>query len=279
MKKRIQFRYIGLGLALLACIYAMLVFLPPAVDWRDTFRPAALALLSGQNPYSVEFFYNAPWTLIPFLPLALLPIELSRALLVLISLAGFGWTARRLGASPIGMGLILISPMVIHNLLNGNVEWMVVPAFVLPPQIGLFLLAVKPQVGYVVAIFWLVEAWRKGGWRQVVRVFAPITIALVLSILIFGVWPLKSGRQLDFSFRASFWPASIPVGLTLLVYAIRRNKVRFTFGASPLLSPYALFHSWVGALYAIADMVPELAAAVAGLWMVVIYMASQGIGF
>lgn len=258
-----------LVLALLAGLTAVMVdVLPPAVDWQESFRPAALELLAGRSPYSVESYYNAPWTLLPLIPFALLPLELSRALLVVVSLAGFGWTAYRMGARPAVMFLLLASPPVIHCLLNGNVEWMVVPAFVLPPWLGLFLIAIKPQVGFVLAIYWLFEAWREGGLRKVVVTFAPVTVALLLSFLIFGLWPLRLETRLDTT-HYSFWPASLPVGLALLAYAVRKRKINYIYGASPLLAPHALLHSWVGGLYSLINSWPEMLAAVGGLWIVV----------
>jgi hypothetical protein len=144
--------------------------------------------------------------------------------------------------------------------------------FILPPQIGLFLISVKPQTGFAVGIFWLFAAWRKGGWREVVYTFAPVTIALLLSFVLYGPWLFKVGGVLGIAtnFNASLWPLSIPIGLTLIVTAIRKKEIRFAMPASPCLSPYVLFHSWSSALVALAGHKMELITAVIGLWIVVI---------
>lgn len=247
--------------------------LPQGVDWAWSIRPATLKLLNGQSPYNAateeEVFAGAPWALIPLIPLAVLPEDLGRAILFLISVMAFAVAAFRLSATPIAMGAFVASPPVVHCLLNANLDWMPVLDFTLSPWLGLFFLAVKPQMGFVVALFWLIESWRTGGLARVIQVFTPVTVILLLSLAIFGLWPLASIRILEYSrgWNASLWPTSIPVGLALTVAAIRRRDKRYAMGASPCLSPYVLFHAWSGALVALVSNTPEMLAAVAGLWI------------
>jgi hypothetical protein len=265
---------IALALLLLAALLAAMArFLPPGVDWEKAYRPASLALLSGKNPYEVFGFYNAPWTLLPILPLALLPVNLGRAAFFLMGLLGFSFTAYRLKARPLAWGAFLGSPPVMHCLLNASIDWMPLVGFVLPPRYGLFLVLIKPQVGFTVALFWLVEAWRDGGLRRVVWVFWPVTVVMLLSFALFGLWPFRFDRLVDLWWNASLWPMSIPVGLGLMAAAFRTRKINFAMGAAPCLSPYVLFHSWSGALAAILPLQAETVAAVAGLWILVILRA------
>jgi hypothetical protein len=258
-----------LVLAVVVIAGIMSFTLPPAVDWRTAFRPAARELISGRSPYNVEGFFNAPWTLLPLIPLALLPESIGRAALVVISLIVFAYTARRMGARPLALLFFLLSPPVLHGLLNGNIDWLATLGFILPPQIGLFFITTKPQIGVAVGVYWLVETWRMKGWREVARVFGPVTVVLLLSLILFGPWPLRFERELSLWWNASLWPASIPVGLALLVAAIRKHRIEYAIGSSPCLSPYILLHSWVGALLAVVASVPETAAAVVGLWILV----------
>jgi hypothetical protein len=169
----------------------------------------------------------------------------------------------------------LLSPPVLHCLLNANLDWLPLLGFGLSPWLGLFLIAVKPQMGSVVAIFWLIEAWRQGGPVKVVKVFAPITITLLVSFGLFGLWPLASVRVLNYSqsWNASLWPVSIPIGFILSVAAIRLRQGRYAIAASPCLSPYVLFHAWSGALVTLVTSIPEMIAAVIGLWCLVIIRA------
>lgn len=280
--RKITAREIGLlaaaFLGLSALVWLLSDYLPPGIDWKDTYRPAALALLSGKTPYSVDIFFTAPWGLLPFLPFAPLPESVGRALLFVIGLATFAYTAHRLGARPLALIAFLLSPPVMHCLLNANIEWLPLLGVVLPPQIGLFFITVKPQIGLGMGVFWLVEAWRKGGLRQVVRIFWPVTVVFLLSLLVFGPWPLRFRDTLTLtrSYNASLWPGSLPVGITLLVAALRKRDFRFALASSPCLSPYVLLHAWVGALASILTQPVETVAAVVGLWILVIYRAMTG---
>ncbi len=264
------------GVALIGVTLLLAKRLPPGIDWNLFFRPAALELLSFRSPYNVWGFPSPPWALLPMLPLAILPQEVGRAAWFLLSVIMFAWGIYRLGAKPIALAAFVGSPLVMHSLLNANIDWMVILGFTLPPQLGLFFISVKPQMGSVVALFWLAEAWRKGRVREVLRVFAPFTIVLLLSFVLFGFYPLEWVTvEVDQWWNASLWPTSIPIGLTLAVAAIYRRKIQFAMAASPLLSPYVLFHAYSGALAALASYTVEMVTAVIGLWILVLIRALQ----
>lgn len=245
-------------------------WLPPAIDWQLYFRPAAGRLLHGQSPYDIVGFPSPPWLLLPILPLALLPEALGRAIFFLLNLAAFAYTAHRLGATPFTMFLFLLSPPILHSLLNGNVDSLVILGFTLPPPIGLLFLSIKPQIGGGVAIFWLVEAWRAGKWRKVAQTFWPVTLAWLASFVFFGPWILGWQREVGQWWNASAWPLSIPVGLVLLITALRQRRVQFAMPAAACLSPYVLLHAWVGALTPLLTLPAEMFGAVLGLWLLVI---------
>jgi len=144
--------------------------------------------------------------------------------------------------------------------------------FVLPPQLGLFFVAVKPQTGFAVAIFWFIDVWRTRGWRKTFETFAPVTAALLLSFLLFGLWPFGFRGVLGIaeSFNASLWPWSIPVGLALVAAAIFKREIKYAMPASPCLSPYVLFHSWSSALIALSANDVAMIAISTALWLLVI---------
>ena len=264
----------ALGIAVVALIAVSSAVLPEAIDWHVTLRPLSLTMLTATSPYAVPplgRYAGAPWALWLLLPIAIWPEPIGRALLLLVSLAALAYAAHRFGARPWITAAFLLSPPVLHCLLNGNVDWMPVLGFVLPPGIGLFLLAVKPQMGSVVAVFWLVEAWQRGRWREVLKVFAPVTVALGLSFLLYGLWPLNAVHIFESSqgWNASLWPGSIPVGLALAWAALRKREIRYAMAASPCLSPYVLLHSWSGALMALLALPGEALVAIIGLWILV----------
>ncbi len=96
-------------------------FVPPGVDWRISFRPAALTLLSGESPYDKVYIIHAPWALLMLAPFALFPENVGRVMLLFCGLASYTFIARRLGAKPIAIIFLLLSPVVMHMQLNGNI--------------------------------------------------------------------------------------------------------------------------------------------------------------
>src|SRR5512135_1583531 len=170
-------------------------FVPAAVDWHTAFRPAALAVLQGHSPYEVDGYFNPPWAILPLIPLAVLPEPVGRVLLVVVTLVAFTFVARRLGGSNVATIALLLSPLVMHEVLNGNIDWLAAMGLVLPVWIGLFFVVIKPQIGIAVVIYWAYASWRNGGIKGLIRTFAPVTVAYGLSILLFGPWPLRAAQE------------------------------------------------------------------------------------
>lgn len=269
LKREFILRLILLGLITGVFFVLAMNYMQVGADWGYVFRPAARAVMRLQSPFSIEGYFNAPWSILPLIPLALLPEKVGYALLILLNLMAFAYTARRLGAELIVIPVFLISPPVLHSLLNGNIDALAVLGFILPPQIGLFFVMIKPQMGIAVAAYWLIEIWRKGGFREVLRVFSPILAISLSSFVLFGLWPLNFHAEVGLWWNASLWPLSIPFGIILIVIAIRRRRMEYAMVASPCLSPYVLFHAWAGALMAIVSNGPATIAAVFGLWAIV----------
>jgi hypothetical protein len=268
------YRKIIVGIISILLIGISAVFLPEGGDLA-VFRAAALNLLSGRSPY--EFIYNPPWVLLPFIPLSILPISMGRGIWFLVSIIVFAYAAYRSKANPITMLFFLLSPPVMKSLLDGNVDFMPLLGFVLPPQIGLFFIMIKPQIGIGVGMYWLIREWQSGGVKRVIHVFWPVSLALLLSFLIFGYWPSRWGEMMinAQSLNHSFWPSTIPIGFALIVASIRKKDIRYAMGAGPCLSPYALLYAWSGAFLALSRSQYEMIAAVIGLWIVLLIRAFQ----
>lgn len=260
---------------LVVLVFALLTgllarFLPPAVDYHGAFRPAALEILHGRSPYNAEGFFNIPWTAILLIPFAVLPENVGRALMVIAALAVYAYVAHKLGANKLTIILLLLSPPSLHGILNGNIDWLAVLGVVLPPWLGLFFLAIKPQVGMMIVIYLFFAEWKRGGFLRVFKTFLPVGLASALSLLIFGSWFTKVSNEINLVGNSSLWPLSLPIGLTLLITAIRKNEIRYSMAASPFASPYVIMHSWIGAFLALAPKPYEAAAAVIGMWIVVL---------
>lgn len=250
---------------LLTC-FAYFVF-PLRIHWRDIYRPATLRLIAGRSPYTIFGFLNPPWALIPLIPLAILPVKLGSALMSSITFLVYGFVAIKFGAKPLTLALFLFLPYTLYNLVQVNIDWLVMLGFLMPPQFGLFFVLLKPHIGGFVALFWLIESWRIGKIRKIVKVFSPVMIAFLLSFIVYGNYITQLERQF-LQENKNFWPMSIPVGLALLVYSIRKHRMGPSITAGPLLSPYTQSYSWPIALLGILPYQWETAAAAVGLWIV-----------
>lgn len=266
-----------LALLIAAGVIALsLVPLPAAIDWDETFRPAVLAWLSGGNPYhsGAHPLYNPPWVLLPLLPFAVLPYEIGRAALLLASLAAFATVAKRFGASPLSMAFFLLCIPVWDSFTLGNVEWLVMLGLIVPRPAGMVLLAIKPQAGAVVMLFYAVEAIRSGGLRGIVRLLFPLAVVGALSLVMFGAWPIESMRYLAFRgepMNYSFFPYTIPLGLALVIAAIRKRDIRYALPASPCFFPVVTPMSWGMAFLPIVGAPLEMAAATVSLWVIALF--------
>jgi hypothetical protein len=250
-------------------------FPPDALDWYQVFKPAAQALAIGNNPYEIPRFFNPPWTVIPLIPIAFLPTGLDLWVLSLVTLIVLAVTTYLLGGNEIAIAAILFSLPAIFGLSNGNIDWLAVLGFVLPPSLGLFFVVIKPQIGFGVVVFWLFRSWERGGWLEVGRTFTPITVVTLLSFLIYGLWPLRTINVEPYGY-AGFWPWSIPVGVILLGLAVWKREKVYAIGSSPWLAPHLEFHSWIGPLFALVRVPKILVAIVVAMWIVVVIVSLGG---
>lgn len=239
--------------------------MPIPYDWVWAFRPATLALLAGQSPYTItsEKFYNAPWALFPLIPIALLPDMLGCAVMVVLCVVAFGLAAYRLGASHVAMIAFVLSPFVMRGIWNGNIDWMPLLGVTLSPWLGLFFVAVKPQTCGLVAIYWLYEAWKA---RRILKTFAPVSAATLLSFVLYGLWPLRAATEV--AQNNIFWPMSLVASIVLLIVALSKRDARFAAAASPMASPYAHQFSFASVLILLLRYKWVMVAATVILWII-----------
>lgn len=270
---KIKYRQILFGMVVFLVLFLGADSLGPLVgiDWRETFYPAARAVLEGRTPYSVPTFRNVPWTLIPLLPFALFSERIGGVLFFVFTLALYALAAVRLGASRTALIVFLLSSLVIYGMRMLNVDALVLMGFILPPQIGLFFILIKPQMGIAMIPFWFFEACREGGWKSLVRVFAPVTVAMILSLVVFNTSSIgRSNDLLQSTWNASLWPWAFPIGFALTILSIRNKRADQAMAASPFLSPYLAYHSWVSVLAGLMQRDLELVLAVTGMWLVAV---------
>ncbi len=245
-------------------------YLPIGVDFHGTFRPAPLAIFKGESPYEGYGFFYPPWTLLPLLPIALLPEKIGNMIFFFAILVAYIFILHKLKANLVTTLIFIVSPPVLVELWSLNINWLVMLGYLMPPQIGLFFVLIKPQVGGVMALFWFVEAWRKGGLRQVIVTFMPLIVMTLLSLLVYPGWFQKASSAIGGAANISFWPLSIPFGLALISLALRHRKERFAYMASPFLSPYFAINSLSTVFLGLVSSTWETLAAVGGLWIAIL---------
>jgi hypothetical protein len=256
-----------LAILILAALPILYYSVPIGQDWIQFFRPATLSLIHGQNPYAIQDFHNAPWTLIPFIPFALMPEKAGRAGFFLLNFIGFFYTAYKLGAKPISLILFMTSYPVINCLNGGGIDWLPMLSFVTPAPVSLIFAAMKPQVGIGMGVYWLFESWRVGRVRTIVRNFLPVTLMLCASFALYGFWILTFVGKSQNSVNMSLFPYSVPLGLYLLWVAITQRRARPAMAAGPFLAPYHTLFTLAAPLVALLDHPKLLAIVSACLWI------------
>lgn len=253
----------------LALFFVVLIRFPLGSDWHASYRPAALALLLGQSPYTVQYYFAPPWAVIPLIPLAILPEAVGRSIWFVISLGMWGYIGYRLGGKPAAIVALLISPPVANSIVTGNIDWLVLLGAVLPPYIGLIFLSMKPQMTSLLAAYLVWETWHDGGLKQVLKTIWPVTVVILLSLVVYGLWPLRSGEVFDpaGALNIGIWPKGIPIALTLFVIALRTRSRHTALIASPFLSPYTILIGWCGAMAGLVPQTPEIWVASISMWV------------
>lgn len=221
---------------------------PSEINWRESFYAAGQLVLHGHSPYGTALFFNPPWALLLVGPLTLLPYVWGKITLSVLTTICMAYAALRLGASRLTLACFLMSKPAFLLFSEVNLDGLVMLGLVLPPEWGLLLVMLKPQLGAGVAMFWAVEAWRTGGARKVIRTFLPLILLTTVSLFVFGNWMAFVGGVPASHGNASLFPLGLCIGVALLVHAIRSRQLRFAIPSTPFLSPYVGATSWSFAL-------------------------------
>jgi hypothetical protein len=217
----------------------------PNADWDRQFFAAGRSLLQGRSPYVAPTFSDPPWAAILILPFAVLPTAVGRGLMLVCTVAAWLYFAWRLRAPRIAVAAVLLSPTAIDALLAANVDAFVMLGLFLPPVWGAFLLLLKPQVGIGALAGQAHEIWRRDGLLKALGMLAPVVAALGLSALIFPPWVERMSSLLSNGWNRSLFPYSLPLGLLLLWIGFKRRNPFIAMVASPFLSPYLTWPSYM----------------------------------
>ena len=254
--------------SLLAIFISLLLFtsLPGGTDWRTSFLPAIEAFVAGENPYEADFgvredgrvlqVFNPPWLFFILAPLAFLSVELSRNIILIISLGVYWWVALKLTNNIYITTLILTSSMTVLALFEGQVEFLVLLAPISPPWLSIWFASIKPQLGFGVITYLLIETWRNHQWEGLIKLCLFPSIVLLVSLWTYGFWPLKALEVTQASTNSSLWrfhwfTALISVGIGLfilrksLLTPTRQQGLVLALAAAPFFSPYVGWPTWV----------------------------------
>ena len=263
---------VGLGIVLFIMIaIGATLFIHDGPDWHIHYRPAGVAFWEGQNIFLLENNYpNPPWAIVFIAPLALLPIQIGRGIWFAMGFFAYVFAAYRLGARGIGLIAFMVSPPVLHGLLNANVDWMVLIGAVIPLQWGLLMLSVKPQVGAFAGLYLLYREWRENGLPGVAKAVTPTVVLTIAFMFVYGLWFMEIVRDSAWALNVrndTLWPWSIPFGLIALYLTWKRKDVSWSIAAGPLLFPYASFHSYVALLMPFCKSQKQMLIAVGVFWL------------
>lgn len=217
--------------------------LPPiGIDFSTVWVRVARLVVDGKTPYANADFYNPIWLAWLLSPFALLDEHMGWALFLVMALVGYFIAYQRLTGNLLRTVLLMLSPLTWHGLINGNIDWLVMLGAVIPPWVGVWLLALKPQMSLGVLIVYVVRAFRQ---RRLLAIFGPLILTVVWSVSA-GLYPAQFDME-RLTWNCTLWPWGLLPGLAILVIALWRDDARLAWLVGPFCAPYLAPHSWVAA--------------------------------
>ena len=234
---------LGLALCLVSplLVFAFFLTLPPASDFIDSFWPAAQFPL---DPYRVASYLNPPWVALLLYPLTFLSERVAQAIIAFLNLAMTLLLIAKFKGGLRSFLLTISSAPFLSLLINGNIDWLPMIAFLIPANWGLVLLLSKPQVGIMAGLVWFKQS------KLSILLVLPASVLLIVSFIIWGWWisnmlhgVLKSGGKAVGPWNISPFPWLIPIGLFLLYQAWKKEDELIAVVATLCLVPYFAFYS------------------------------------
>jgi hypothetical protein len=99
-------------------------------------------------------------------------------------------------------------------------------------------------------VYWLIVIWWEDGFRKVAFTFAPVVGLLLLSFLLYGLWPLRFSQAVAWNpYNSSIFPyGGFVPGLLLLFAALKWRDPKAALASGPLLAPYVILFTWAAML-------------------------------
>ncbi|RLD11535.1 MAG: hypothetical protein DRI56_00970 [Chloroflexota bacterium] len=212
-------------------------------DWLTYFWPQL------QNPWIVQYgVFNLPWLFVLLQPLRLLGpygsvIALEfMAVLVIIKLG------KMLRLSLIHLLMVIFSPPVLWNLFMGQIDGIMLMAYLLSSYFAVGFMLSKPQSNLGAGVYAIYK-----------QPFSLLVIVFLLGTAwaIWG-WPFSiTGKEAMgplFQFNVNKWNWSYwPLGIIAIPMLFAKDK-RYRMFVSPFLFPYAAVQSLIAPLLAVATL-------------------------
>lgn len=231
------------------------------LDMRNDILPS---LLNWREPWK-EGTPLFPWFIAILFPLRFFSAQAATAIVNALSIILVALLLRKYKGNPLLTIPIVSFPMIGLGLFkNGQTDALVLAGLLLPPGFDL-LFFWKPQV--VAHIFWV----RAQGYIKTYLIAGGVIF--ITSLFIWHGWVeniLFFGQEylIDGWWNKSLWPYSIPFGIGLIYWAIKKGDEAYGLMASPLLFPYVNAPSYLGFVIAVAVKWPKLFWVLyAGYWL------------
>jgi hypothetical protein len=232
-----------------------------SVDWVGNFRPAAL---QWQDPYyRPGLIFNPPWLFPLLYPLAVLPRSAGIGMLIMLSVLAIGLYVK----SPIKLLFVMASVSMATVIALGQLDALLLYGLMIPSGLGIPLLLLKPQ-GVFLAILPRLNRW---------SVLFTLLV-FVVSVLIWGDWWTNVfAHRPNPKANMSLFPYTIPLGILLAYFGLKRKSDALLCSASLCFAPYFMAQSM---LPAIAATIRETnnwrwwTVTVVGTWLYMVAMKS-----
>ncbi len=224
------------GLTVILLVVFLKESYPIGIDWGATYSK-----IPGhwRDPYEIATFTSPPWVML-LLPHAWLPLEWGNAINLVLNISLIMAVIIRFrGGWPL-MLLVFTSPPFFDLVRTNNVDWIALLALLVPAMWGLPILAIKPQALGGVSVIW----WKQSSNK--IRLLIPLIVVVVLSFLIWGMWPAQLKPVQESVWNFAPWPFLIPLGLYMLYRAYRSDDAFLAAAATPFLVPYLAPYSIAG---------------------------------
>ena len=194
----------------------------------DIFMTALKALIAGLNPWAVQGFCSPPWTLLAIVPVVWLPMWLAKAIWMLLSICAFWAVARKLTPSIWHALAFILSYPVLHSVLIGNLDWLVLLALIAPDWLGTLLCLLKPHTSFTLLAK---RAYNRRNWLNIVALGLALTSPLFLLIA------PNASLEMGALSNVSSFPWFLALGAYLFYLALKQDDDVLALAAACCISP------------------------------------------